>query len=184
MPSCAADVWVQATQHTPNTPGSSSSGATNTAVAAQQRNFLASSAAALHAVQHSKSKSKSLKQAAAKANHEEALRRAQLQAPQQMQLRQGGEPQLIDGYQVHVAEVYEVLRVLQPHASAASEAAAAAAAAEGGGVGSGSTESQSQAVLPGWQYFDAHKGRWVCIQPSAALNSSAAAAVSSQGVSW
>jgi hypothetical protein len=176
VPSCAADVWVQATQHTPAPPGgSSSSGAADTAIAAQQRSFLASSASALHAVQHSKSKSKSQKQTAAKANQDEALRRLQLQAPQQVQLLQGQQPQLLSGYQVHVAEVYEVLRVLQPQATSG-------AAAEGDGVESSSAASHPQALLPGWQYFDAHQGKWVCIQPSAAVKPSVPAAVSSEGV--
>lgn len=97
----------------------------------------------MHAVQHNKSKTKTAKQAAAKAAQEEALRRVQLQALQQLQLsEQQQEPQVVDGYQVHIAEVYEVLRVLQPEGVHAC------------GV-------QDSADVQSWQYFDAHVGRWI-----------------------
>jgi hypothetical protein len=139
VPACAADVWVHTQQHT-----ESSSSNKDPAVLAQQRNFLAATASAMHAVQHNKSKSKTAKQAAAKSAQEEAVRRVQLQAPQQLQLseQQQQEPQVVDGFRVHIAEVYEVFRVLRP---------------EGSQDGGGGT----QQCVQSWQYFDAHVGRWI-----------------------
>lgn len=151
VPCCAADVWVQTAQqaaadaNTSNSSqGSSSSSILDPAVVSQQRNFLAAAASAMHGVQHSKSKSKTQKHAAAKANQEEALRRVQLQAPQQLQLRQ--EQQAVDGYQVHVAEVYEVLRSVDTDTSTVDAAEDAA-------------RSGCRALC--WQCFDAHAGKWV-----------------------
>jgi hypothetical protein len=99
----------------------------------------------MHAVQHNKSKNKTAKQAAAKAAQEEAVRRVQLQAPVQLQLseQQQQRPQVVDGFQVHLAEVYEVLRALQPE-----------------GPQDDGAEGTQQCVQS-WQYFDAHLGRWI-----------------------
>lgn len=183
VPYCAADVWVQ-------TAADSDANTTNTgqdaAVAAQQRSFLASTAAAMHSVQHSKSKTKTAKKAAAEAALEEALRRLKLQAPQQLQLSQ--KHGAFEGFQVHVAEVYEVLRTVQPcegdtAAAAAADAVeaangdasttAAAAASKHDGV-SGRAGSQGGAV---WQYFDAHLGKWIAAsQPVCSTSASAAEA--------
>ena len=187
VPYCAADVWVQ-------TAADSDANTTNTgqdaAVAAQQRSFLASTAAAMHSVQHSKSKTKTAKKAAAEATLEEALRRLKLQAPQQLQLSQ--KQGAFEGFQVHVAEVYEVLRTVQPCEGDTAAAAAAAAAADAveaangdasttaaaaaskhDGV-SGRAGSQGGAV---WQYFDAHLGKWIAAsQPVCSTSASAAEA--------
>jgi hypothetical protein len=164
MPCCAADVWVQTAQHSSDAAPASSDGA---AAAAQQRSFLASAASAMHAVQHSKSKNNTQKQSAAKATQDEALRRVQLQAPHQLQLSR--QELLVDGFRVHVAEVHEVLRAVQP------DAAAAAAAAAGNG-GTAAVDGHAAAEGPHWQLFDAHLGKWVV---SAATAGASAQQVSS-----
>lgn len=154
VPCCAADVWVQTAEHAAadanpsnSSQGSSSGSILDPAVLSQQRNFLAAAASAMHGVQHSKAKSKTTKHAAAKANQEEAVRRVQLQAPQQLQLWR--EQHAVDGYQVHIAEVYEVLRSIDTDSSTADTAGDAARSG-----------SSSCRVLC-WQYFDAHAGKWV-----------------------
>lgn len=156
---CAADVWVQTE---PLTPGggegsaSSSSSKADPAVKQQQRNFLASAAAAMHAVQHSKSKGKAQKQAAAQVTQDEAARRLRLQAPQQLTLLQQQEPQVIDGFKVQVAEVYEVLRSSVQPDEVCQQTPAAAADTSSSGPG------PDNAMLC-WQYFDAHLGKWVMV---------------------
>ena len=157
VPHCAADVWVQTAPDATSSTSSSSNG--------QDSSFLASTAAAMHAVQHSKSKTKTAKQAAAKAAQEECLRRLRLQAPQQLQLAPTQQAQLFGGFQVHVAEVYEVLRTLQPGSDAAAAGDGAAAAAAAAYDGSRATEQNGAGAGsqggPVWQYFDAFVGKWV-----------------------
>jgi hypothetical protein len=142
LPACAADVWVHTAQHS----GDSSSSSRGPAGKSEQQDFLASTASALQTVQHSKSKTKTAKQAAAKAAQAEAERRLQLQAPQQLQLSaEQRAPQAVGDFQVHVAEVYEVLRAAQP------QGLGVTAAAEAG------------SDTCGWDFFDAHLGKWVSI---------------------
>lgn len=95
--------------------------------------------------------------------HEEVRRRVQVQAPQQVSLRpqqqqsQEEGVKVVGGYQVHIAEVYEVLRSIS-----GAPAAESAAAADGSTNGSGAVAgSSSSSTIQGWQYFDAHAGRWV-----------------------
>jgi hypothetical protein len=164
VPYCAADVWVQTA---PRPDANTTITSQDAAVAAQQRSFLASTAAAKHSVQHSKSKTKTAKKAAAEATLEEALRRVKLQAPQQLQLAQ--KQGAFEGFQVHVAEVYEILRTVQPL-----DGATAATAPESVGAAEGDPPTTLAAAggsgIPGgaglcggavWQYFDAHLGRWI-----------------------
>lgn len=152
LPTCAADVWVHTAQQSGDSSSSNSSN--GPAGGSEQHDFLASTASAMHAVQHSKSKTKTAKQAAAKAAQAEAVRRLQLQAPQQLQLSaEQRVPQAVGTFQVHVAEVYEVLRAAQPQGLGAAVTPAAEAGGDRGGT----------PAVRGWDFFDAHLGKWVSV---------------------